>query len=164
MNWKETLFFPTDDVDPVMKRAIRPRLVPGSVLDIGCGGGRLIRTLEGHDYWGLDVSPLGVEEARLRSENPHQVWESDLVSYEAEMTWDNLLAVVVLQHVAPERIAAVARKVSAWAKNLVLVEGMDDGKDWEPHCHKHDYPALFDVVEKENLYGNTWILTARGTA
>lgn len=52
------------------KARIIPFLVPGSVLDIGSGGGELAETIRsnGHDVWANDASPVAIE--RIQSHYP----------------------------------------------------------------------------------------------
>jgi predicted RNA methylase len=55
------------DWDPVEQEAMR-WLVPGRLLDLGCGAGRVALYLQdhGHEVVGIDVSPLAIDVCRRR--------------------------------------------------------------------------------------------------
>ncbi len=117
-------------------------LDPHSVLDAGCGSGRVARELSkrGVDVVGVDVEPSMIAEAQRRS--PDLVWHvADLASLDLGRTFDVVvMAGNVLLFTAPgtndEVIAACAQHV---APGGALVSGFQLGRgyevdEYEAHC------------------------------
>ncbi len=90
---------------------------PGSVLDAGCGTGRVARELDrlGHDVVGIDIDPAMLAVARRKA--PHLTWlEGDLADDELEV--GRLFDVVVMAgnvliFVAPGTEEAVIARMAA---------------------------------------------------
>jgi SAM-dependent methyltransferase len=163
--WEGSTFADDErDIDLFTKAMIRQGLIGGSVLDIGCGTGRLLKTFSRREHWGFDYSKDAVDTLKTRTAHPERFWEADLVTFDTSTRYDNVFSMVALQHIPSEFIKDVAAKISRWGKNIILIESRDDGKDWAEHCYKHDYQTLFNLEASMHLYGPVWIMKAKGEA
>lgn len=91
-------------------RMVKARLAPGSVLDVGCGGGGLVSWLlnEGRDARGIDHSEHTIEAARRyltrRDQDPERVSTEELAALVAEgRQVDNLVSMDCLEHVEDDQ-------------------------------------------------------------
>lgn len=124
------------------------RLDFSSVLDVGCGFGRVGEMVyrlrpDLETYVGVDISPEQLAAARRRVPRGTVVL-GDIRSLRQRSRFDLVLAVEVLMHVRPADIEAVVGRLCTLARrHLVTV-------DWDaPHeaaggyCWGHDYRSLF---------------------
>ena len=79
------------------------------VLDVGCGTGGMMRTMQGLGrFTGLDSSPKAADFARRRSGNPVEVGDATALPF-ADDSFDGVTALDVLEHVPDD--AAAAREI-----------------------------------------------------
>ncbi|GAC1317865.1 MAG: class I SAM-dependent methyltransferase [Acidimicrobiales bacterium] len=94
--------------------ALLERLGVGSVLDAGCGTGRVAIELarRGHDVAGVDLDPVMLATARKHA--PQVPWlEADLAEFRLDRSFDAIvMAGNVMIFVAPGQEAAVVANVS----------------------------------------------------
>lgn len=124
--------------------AILGRLDFTSVLEVGCGFGRIGEVVErlrpGIDYTGLDISPDQLDGARRRLPSATLI-ASPLEDFQPDRRWDLVLAVEFLLHVPPDRIEEMVAKLKAMSAGHVVT------LDWDtpvkgriaPHNWRHDY-------------------------
>ena len=116
-----------------------------SVLDVGCGFGRvgagLLERRPWLKYTGMDVSPDLCAAAQKRLPG-REVVCADLVTWEDERWWDLVLCVSVLSHIPPEHIEGVLRKLwTASRRDLVILDWNDVGAS-TPYQWGHDFAAM----------------------
>ena len=114
------------------------------VVDLGCGEGRLLRTLLGERQFervcGVDVSPRALEiaEARLRPERMAEATRARLSLAQSALTYrdrrleaggelageggfDGAALVEVIEHIEPPRLPALERVVFGYIKPRIIV-------------------------------------------
>lgn len=118
----------------------------GSVLDVGCGFGRIGRLIveryAGVTYTGLDVSRHQLDAARWRIPEGTFV-EGSLLDYRGPGA-DLVIAVEVLMHLSPDDLPAAVANLRRHAQRHVITV------DWtepvavppEPWNVRHDYSAV----------------------
>lgn len=141
-------------------------LRPSTVLDVGCGFGRMGPVVLGCpavvSYIGIDVSPDQIVNAASLLTDPRAgvlaMALEDLP--EQRVPWDLVLAVEFLMHVPPERIEATLGKLRGLGRRLLTID-WDRPIDREPAAHNflHDYAVLFGpgaeriaIGEHQGLY------------
>jgi SAM-dependent methyltransferase len=89
-----------------LNRMVAERLKPGTVIDVGCGGGGLLASLleRGYDACGIDVSPAIIEAAQgylgSRGFEPTRVSAEPLEALvERGETFENVVSMDCLEHV-----------------------------------------------------------------
>jgi len=144
--WQDRIYY-NQVIEDYQRELLTKYLQPGSVLDIGCGTGRLSPLFD--DYLGVDVSEKAIIHAkRLHPKKEFRVL--DLLFDELPEA-NNIVSTAVLQHVPYQHIEVVARKVQKASKNLMLFELKVDGF-LSPWCYNHDYEQLFgEPLHKEQI-------------
>lgn len=127
-------------------RPILRVLMPGSVVDVGCGYGRLCEAFD--DYIGVDISPLSLGEARRR--HP----DKDFREYTTPLpASDWQLYYAVLLHVPDDELPAYLAQNTPSTRGVVVADIM--GRQWrrperEPYTWNReieDYTALLGPCE-----------------
>ena len=118
-----SFFFESYEAWPVWeRRAIG--LAEGSVLDLGAGGRHAVHLQErGHDVTTVDWSPGAVEVARERGVRDARL--ADVVSFEAERTWDTFLLMCGNLGIAGdwEPTRALLRRLAGMASDAAILIG-----------------------------------------
>lgn len=124
-----------------------------SVLDVGCGQGRIAELLLGviptAEYVGIDISPAQVAATKLVRPDG-AVYLSRLQDFDDSAGFDLVIASEVLMHVLPAEIQSACDKLKSLARKwVVTVDWTEPVKgpiaDWN---WRHDYRALVGTVER----------------
>ena len=132
-----------------------------SVLDVGCGFGRIGELLADRDvdYTGIDVSPQMIAAAKKRLPGGRFAVTS-LDEFEGD-TYDLVLAVEFLMHVPPDEVADAVNTMRSLANRHIVTCDWTEAikKPAAPHNWLHDYEALFgdsivrrEVVGRQTVY------------
>ena len=120
----------------------------GSVLEVGCGDGRITQLLAGlssEPITALDVNAERVASTIRRVPGTVGV-HSNIVDFSTDQRWDLVIAVEVLMHVPPEGIEAACdnlRRLSAgWIVTCDWTEPLPASKQRAEHNWLHDYQRL----------------------
>lgn len=120
----------------------------GSVLEVGCGDGRVTSLLAGltrEPITVLDVNAERVASTIRRVPGTIGV-HSNIVDFSTDQRWDLVIAVEVLMHVPPEDIEAACdnlRRLSArWIVTCDWTEPLPAGKERAEHNWLYDYARL----------------------
>lgn len=138
---------------------IRKYLKGKSVLDIGCGMGRFTSVFSDYDYTGLDISEPAINFCKNRYEGKFIC--ADLVTFDTKRKYDNVFSWVTLEHIVPEHINDVCKKIRKWSDNLVIAEPM--GFESGVYCFDHDYIKLLNLKKNEQINNITYIMTNADT-
>ena len=118
-----------------------------SVLDVGCGPGRLASLVKGirpdATYTGIDVSPDVLRLAKVRVPDG-EFHRTTLAAFQPKgRTWDLVIASELLMHVPPQSLEAsvtLLRKLAA--KHVVTLDWTAPGEG-ASHNFRHDYRAAY---------------------
>lgn len=116
-------------VDQIVKSCQRRKIE--SILDLGCGDGRLgravVERLPGASYLGIDQAPAALEQARRVALPGMEYQVADLTAAELPQA-DLVLCLDVLFHLSSdERHAAAIAKVTGAAKKLAVFAAWNEG-------------------------------------
>lgn len=124
------------------------RLMPWTVLDLGCGCGRTLAALQrrrcGHVLIGIDLCPEAIREAQ-RLLPAAVLLCTDVTSVEVFPRVDVIVTCACLVHIEPSRLPDLVRRMVEAAKHLVLVEEPGAGevvkgpRRWRPEHVTGDY-------------------------
>lgn len=144
-------------------RALLAGLEFGTVLDAGCGSGRISGIVAA--LWpearilGIDLSPDRIERAREAVPTGEFV-ATTIQAFRTRQRFDLVLAVELLMHVPPADVAEIAAKLRRLsARYLVTV-------DWTPdalppvvaaHNFAHDYAAILGPIARSEPVGRQTI-------
>lgn len=150
---------PEHKLAEVVLREVLNSLGPiDSVLDVGCGRGRLASLLldlmPKTKYSGLDIGAAQVAAtAKVRPNG--KFYESRIQDFEPFRKWDLVLVSEVLMHIPPADIQAVCNKLRTLARKWIVtvdwtepIPGPIAEENW-----LHDYPALFNGVQRQEKIG-----------
>jgi SAM-dependent methyltransferase len=140
-------------------RQLLPELAPiHSVLDVGCGRGRLAsllgEVLPTAHYTGLDIGEAQAQATQaVRPDGT--VYTVPIQDFDSKHRYDLILVSEVLMHIPPNEISAVVTKLMTMAtKYIVAIEWTEPIGDVVPAEWNwlHDYRALFgDGIEQETV-------------
>lgn len=121
-----------------------------SVLEVGCGFGRMTALLCEHfrisEYRAIDLSPDQIARAKEYVRAPVAFEISTIQELQAKQ-YDLVLASEVLLHVLPSEIEVVITKLLSLAKrHLVHIDPMMKVEKLAPHNFMHAYPAIYRRV------------------
>lgn len=110
--------------DPVEKlKHFLDRMEFTSVLDLGCGAGRLCRAFLPENYLGVDLNPAAVDLARLR----FPAYDFREINFDDDIPQADLtLAYTVFLHLDDERLKETLSKIKS--KYLIVAEIL--GREW----------------------------------
>jgi SAM-dependent methyltransferase len=139
-----------EEVDWLVERLRRPR----SVLEPGCGSGRMLDAFErrGIGVVGLDLSPQMVELAQRRLGGRGEVVHADMTDFDLGRTFEGAISPInTLLHLAPEQLArhldCMARHLDPGARYLVQV-GLIDRASHDPFAGSHWEESRGDTTLK----------------
>ena len=119
------------------------RLAAASVLEPGCGSGRMLEALadRGTEVVGLDSSPEMVAIARRRLGRLGDVVEADMTAFDLGRTFHGAVCPInTLLHLTPDELAlhlrCMARHLQPYSRYLVQV-GLVDPDQREPFASSH---------------------------
>jgi len=136
-----------------------------SVLEVGCGFGRVGAALKRHypgiHYTGLDVSPDMVDSALRRIPDSGFIC-ADVATWTSNLQWDLVVAVSVLGHILPTDIENVIAKMRKWARKDVVAIDWDDVGNSTSFQFGHDYRRIYgDALISEVPYGRQTVFHVR---
>jgi SAM-dependent methyltransferase len=149
-------------MNPEWPAKIKNLLIPGSVLDLGCGSGRFYPVFEDRDYTGLDKDPNFAK--TLRERHPKGRWiKTDITTWKPDKHYDNIFGWVSIQHIPPEKIERVFQMIKSTGKNVIFCEratGPDPSASG--YLWKHDYQQHFPgLVMVEQIVTDVWLMNWR---
>lgn len=101
---------PTEDLKPHDRKIVELMIksakeIGGTILDVGCGPGRLAREFGSDRYTGIDVSPQLVKVAMERyPDHRFLVMNAEKMNFK-DMSFDNAVCGGVLPHMPSEKVA-----------------------------------------------------------
>ena len=98
----------------------RPDLIPAkfqSVLDIGCGLGRLVNTMHGlgFDAWGVDIAANCLDEGVKGTFVQQCIWDMDL-----DRTFDVGICADVMEHIPGEKVRQSLIRIAVHCRQVVF--------------------------------------------
>jgi SAM-dependent methyltransferase len=129
-----------------------------TVLEVGCGFGRIARLLQrvrpGAVYVGIDISKTMLA---ARGDAPGYYVASSLADYHPAGRFDLVLAVEFLMHQPPDDVAAAVDKLRRLAHHHVVTVDWTEPVDRQTAAHnfRHDYDALLDVRRASRVGAQT---------
>lgn len=113
---------------------------PRSLLDVGCGDGRLIRDL-GFGM-GCDLSPRAIAWAQAMGLNCVRMDARDVVG-----KYEMVTAIEVLEHIPPEQSREFTKLLALRSQRWVLLSVPTTNAKLNPkHYHHYDYALLVDHI------------------
>lgn len=128
---------------PLFDRFVAELTLPSRVLDLGCGGGRELRSLArlGHDCLGVDLSPRLAAIAEARSGMPVLVADMRSLQFRPRR-FDGVIAIASLLHLDDQDRDRLLSQIASWLApdGLFLVtmkvgHGVDRAEDGRAYSY-----------------------------
>ncbi|MCE6077185.1 class I SAM-dependent methyltransferase [Agrobacterium vitis] len=146
----------------------------GSLLDIGCGDGRLVQALcaKGTDARGLDISSVALEAAEKRC--PSRFTQGSILDYNpAQCHFDIITCINCLEHLSEDQVPHALSTISRLARcafyltvaiksSNPLVKTLQTREWWETRCFEAGFrrhPNIFHVMPYDEAIGNVTEIT-----
>ena len=133
-------------------RRLSPVLGADSVVEIGCGYGRLAPAFSRNCYLGLDINPKAIGKARKLLPD----YRFDVIGFAGPYPEADLyLAYTVFLHVDDKHMVEIARDLSKACRKLLIVEILDPSFRQAPSAvpnfvrSRMDYERTFDAFKLE---------------
>jgi SAM-dependent methyltransferase len=127
-------------------KRIRPALEADTVVEIGCGYGRMASAFPASRYRGLDVNPAAIEKARKHLAE----YRFDVIDFDGPYpSADLYLAYTVFLHIDDKHIVTIARNLSSACRKLLIAEILDPNFRKAPSAvpnfvrSRADYETIF---------------------
>lgn len=130
-------------------RPILRALMPGSVVEVGCGIGRLCQAFD--DYVGVDINPAAIEIARGR--HPGKVFETYAPPLPRS---DYQLYYCVLVHVPDDELEATFAANLPSTREVVIADIM--GRKWR-RPHRPPYTFNREIEDYQAYFPEADVLT-----
>jgi len=105
--------------DQIMRMLARHHLAPGTVSELGCGVGEILKQLQGRldddcQFWGYDISPQAIELAQEKANERLNFRVVDIQQEQIESS-DLMLLIDVLEHIEdPYAFLAAIKKTAEY--------------------------------------------------
>ena len=131
---------------------IRFHLLPGTLLDIGCGLGDFIALGNTKNNFGVEVNPLNVQYAKNRGLNVSLIEPSGLLPFE-DSTFNNIVLDNVLEHIHDPTILLneIKRVLKPGGRVIVGVPGEKGFAYDDDHKMFYDQSSLTSVMTKHGF-------------
>lgn len=133
--------------------ALLDRCKPSTLLDLGCGSGRLFSDYIAHNIptiLGVDISDTALSIAKQRFPQVPTSCQSIEDSKFKPGQFDLVICNRTLQHIPPDKIAGVIRRICGCTERVYINEStVSEGQKSDDGLFIHDYPVLF---EKEQFH------------
>jgi trans-aconitate methyltransferase len=163
-----------------LKKIVSPSSSFPTVLEIGCGFGRITKLLLSNfpdvlEYLAIDLSPDQIENAKefvrsvieTREHNPIEFMVSDIQSFQNQKRYDLVIASEVLMHILPSEIEEVMIKLVGMSnEHVVNIDWYEQEtpKKAAPHNFIHEYekiykniPSIADVYRVPIVKKGSWL-------
>lgn len=136
---------------------IKPHIIGESILDIGCNDGRFIPLfLNKKKYVGCDLNKVAIKEAKRKYPELEFIL-GDICDYDFKKNkFDIIFSCTVLMTIVPEKIEKLVKQMRACSKHIVLIEPTIPSLI--DHGFMHDYKKLFNIVYKEKVEHETYLM------
>lgn len=140
----------------VVERAATLLKPATTVLDVGCGYGRIADcfTSQGYDYLGVDVSPTAVRQAQERTPDANFV-VADLATWDTEGTYDVVTVLYVFVHFVDDGAwEAILERSMKWVRpggSLLVADHFPPDRE-QPAAHVVHRP-LSDYLSRAKARG-----------
>lgn len=124
--------------------------LPGKVLEIGCGVGRLMKP----KYYGIDISSKMIDIAKKRHpECVFKLCDGRTIPYE-DKTFNSVYCVLVFQHIPFDAVKGyIEEAYRVLKKNGIFRFQFIEGRESEPFSHHYDIDRMLNAVSnKFNVY------------
>tara|TARA_R100001530_G_scaffold13251_3_gene12272 strand:+ start:7765 stop:9951 length:2187 start_codon:yes stop_codon:yes gene_type:complete len=127
-----------------------------SVLDIGCGSGRMVEWFERKNYTGIDISEKLCSYASKTY--PDKAFYCKKVEDIGELGNDHdlIFSYTTLEHITKETWQKAVEAIKRHGKIALIIEPVEF--ESIAHCHTHDYEKDFHVIKKKKLSDKTMYL------
>ena len=126
-----------------------------SVLEVGCGFGRLTKLLLSRydidDYFAIDISPdlLQKSQETFKNYNKIEFQVSDITNFKTNKKYDLVIGTEVLMHVTPNEILENLKKLVSVSNRYVVNIDLYNKTEItlpKPHCFIHQYDSLYRTI------------------
>lgn len=137
--------------------AVAEMLVPGSVLDVGCGYGRIAEEFIAHQhrYTGIDISPDAIARAKAGHPNGKFIC-ADLLEWRSHQRYNFVLAFYVYVHfVDDDAWRTIVRKTLEWLMPdgvLVMADAiLDHRQQHGPHVVTRPLAEYHEIFSQQGF-------------
>ena len=144
--------FPAGFDESAFLKRLWPLLASTSVVEIGCGFGRLASAFPPEIYLGLDINPEAIEKAKIHRPD----YRFEVIDFGASYPKADLyLAYTVFLHIDDKNMAGLNRRLRDVCRQLLIVEIMDPAFRELPSAvpnfvrTRSDYQRFFEAFDLE---------------
>jgi ubiquinone/menaquinone biosynthesis C-methylase UbiE len=115
-------------------------LKPFSVLDFGCGTGKVLNMINAEWRVGIDLSKPAIKEGiRIYEDIEFFLGDESLLRKFGENCFDISYTISVLNHLPLPECQQIVKELKRISKRIYAIESLDI---WSKMCFPHDYQAM----------------------